>query len=186
MAAGFSRRMGEDKLLLPYRGKTLLEGAMELIDSIAFHQRLVVSTPVRLAAVAVPAGFAAIPNHNPDAGQSESLRLGVAAATGDAYLFFTADQPLLDRETVGWILAHGDGERIVYPTVEGRPASPALFPARFRAELLAQRGDAGGRAVRAAHPEACLPLEAPHPLHLLDIDTRADYEALLARDSPNP
>lgn len=178
MAAGFSRRMGEDKLLLPFRGLSLLERAVRLLETLPLHQRIVVSTPERLVRVALPADVAAVVNYRPDLGQSESLRLGIAAADGDAYLFLTADQPLLDAHTVAWLLSHGDGERIVYPVVEGRPASPALFPARFRAELLAQRGDAGGRAVRAAHPEFCRPVPVADPLPFRDIDTREEYEAL--------
>lgn len=179
MAAGFSRRMGEDKLLLPFRGGTLISLALELVASIPFGQRLLVTTPARLELLTPPPGVDVVLNRNPGAGQSESVRLGVEAASGEAYMFFTADQPLLNIESVEWLLSHADDEHIVFPVVEGSPRSPTIFAARFRAELLAARGDRGGRNVRESHPDAVLRLPAKDALPFLDIDSREDYDALL-------
>lgn len=181
LAAGQSSRMGQgvDKLALPYGGRTLLERAAELLCALPVEQKILVATPLRLEALRLPAAILARANPHPERGQSESLRLGLAAATEESYLFLTADQPLLDVATVRWLLELADGTSIVYPTVAGKPRSPVLFPARFRQELLAGKGDQGGRQVRAAHPRSCLALEAEDPAPFWDIDTPEDYKILL-------
>lgn len=181
LAAGFSRRMeGKDKLLLPFRGKALLTHTLQLVAGLPFARRLLVSTPNRLDIVELPDNMHAVLNFHPERGQSESVRLGVEAApaTG-AYLFFTGDQPLLNAKAIRPLLEQADDCHIIYPQVVGRPASPTLFPARFRGDLLALSGDTGGRAVRAAHPDACRPVEVHNQDGFYDIDTEEDYHRLL-------
>lgn len=181
LAAGLSRRMGGDKLLLPYMGKPLLARAVELMGALPFHEKILVTTPARLDKIHLPAGVTPVLNLRPELGQGESLRLGTGAATGEHYLFLAADQPLLDAAVLRWLLSHAkkNADKIVYPVVEGKPCNPAIFPALFRAELLSLSGDTGGRAVRLAHPESCLALEAREPAVFLDIDCREDYWNLL-------
>ncbi|MCL1917052.1 MAG: nucleotidyltransferase family protein [Peptococcaceae bacterium] len=181
LAAGLSRRMGRDKLLLPYRGKPLISHALSLISNLAFHEKIVVTTQARLSQISLPEGITAVVNPCPENGQSESVRLGVAAAAGDAYMFFSSDQPLLDRETSEFLLSHMDGTHIIYPSVEGVPRLPIIFPAHFRKDFLVLRGDQGGRKIRDANPDQCLPLELPAQASLLlDVDTWEDYTMLLA------
>ncbi len=180
MAAGLSRRMGSDKLLLSYRGKTLLQRAVDLLDGLRVFEKILVTTPARLTTLALSPGILTVMNERPEAGQSESLRLGVTAATGETYLFLAADQPRLTPQTLRPLLdkAGDRPDKIINPTIGGNPSTPALFPARFRAELLALAGDAGGRSIRAAHPESCLALEAESPEDFMDIDDLEDYRSL--------
>lgn len=179
LAAGFSRRMGKDKLLLPFGSGTLLSHAVELLLALPFGQRLLVTTPARRQALRLPETITVIENHAPHAGQSTSVKLGTAAAQGKAYLFLTADQPFLNRQTVEYLLGFADETHIVYPTSGGNPASPVLFPACFREALLQLEGDQGGRSIRQAHPEAQYPIEIAYPHVLRDIDTQSDYDELL-------
>ncbi|MCL2216821.1 MAG: nucleotidyltransferase family protein [Defluviitaleaceae bacterium] len=176
LAAGLSRRMGEDKLLIEFEGKTLLNRAIELLDSLPCREKILVITPARLCFAIVPETVTVVQNTSPEDGQSKSLKLGLQAATADSYLFLTADQPRLTFESLKRLfgLAKENPAQIIYPTVLGKPCSPVLFPARFRQELLAQTGDTGGRAIRAAHPDSCLTFEAESPLDFIDIDSPED------------
>lgn len=187
LAAGLSSRMGggRDKLLLPYGGKTLLARSVDLINSLPFREKILVTTFERLEQTVLPPDITPVVNPRPQAGLGESLRLGVSAAAGEYYLFLTADQPLLDSAQLLHLFraAKENEGKIIYPTVHGIPRSPALFPARFREELLGQHGDTGGRGVRAAHPEDCLALEAGNPEAFFDVDTEEDYASL---PYPNP
>jgi len=181
LASGLSRRMGEqDKLLLEYKGKTLLSHAVELLDALPCREKFLVTIERRLYGIALPRTVSAIINTTPQVGQSESLRLGLKAATGQWYLFLNADQPRLAFAGLKpmFELARANPEKIIYPAINGSPTTPVLFPAAFRAALLEQTGDAGGRAVRAAHPQSCLAFEPNNPQDFADIDCLEDYMAL--------
>jgi len=182
IAAGCSRRMGdEDKLLLPYRGETLLQHAVNLLLALPVYERILVTKEALLPGLALPPGIKTIGNLYPEEGQSESMKLGVLAAMGDWYFFMAADQPkLTTRDLMPLLACAKDAKSIIYPEVNQKPCTPVLFSASFRDELLAVHGDRGGRAVRAAHPEACLPVRMDNPGHFIDIDDEDDYQALLS------
>ena len=183
LASGLSKRMrGTDKLFLCYKGKTLLQHAIDLLNSISFYEKILVTTSERLKHVDLPLQIRVITNRKPEIGQSESLRLGVEAATGKSYLFLTADQPRLTPENLRLILksASDNTNKIIFPSVDGNPSTPVLFPAFFRSDLLNLTGDVGGRTVRDAHPEACLSLEVEFPKNYLDIDCEEDWKRMLA------
>jgi len=183
LASGLSKRMGgTDKLFLSYKGKTLLQHAVDLLDSQSFYEKILVTTSERLKYVDRPQQIRIIMNHNPEAGQSESLRLGVEAATGESYLFFAADQPRLAPTDLHLILASArvNKNKIIYPSIDGNPSTPTLFPASFRSDLLNLTGDVGGRAVRDTYPEACLPVEVECRKDFFDIDSEEDWKKMLA------
>ena len=185
LAAGLSSRMEQDKLLLNYHGKTLLQCVVDLINGLPVFEKILVTTPFRLEKLLLPPGLRTMVNINPEIGMSESLRLGVLAATGDMYLFMAADQPRLSSEALLSMIdkAKRNPDKIIYPLVEGKPCMPALFPASFREELLSLTGDTGGRVVRLAHPEACLAFDAENPEEYMDIDTEEDYKSLFQNRS---
>jgi len=168
---------GRDKLAVEYEGKTLFRRAVELLDSLPVHQKILVTTRSRLEQAAIPPGILTIINTNPETGQSRSLRLGLEAAACEWYLFLAADQPLLTPECLRPLLdLTGENPgRIIFPFIDGSPCTPALFPAHYRDELLSLSGDTGGREVRAAHPEACMAFEAANPECFIDIDSEEDF-----------
>jgi molybdenum cofactor cytidylyltransferase len=180
MAAGLSRRMGEDKLLLRYRGETLLQRAVNLLLELPVYERILVTKEELLFGLVLPPKVRVVINRCPEEGQSESMRLGVLAAAGDWYFFMVADQPKLTPSDLMPLLGCAKGNRIIYPDINGKPCTPVLFSAGFCAELLVVHGDKGGRAVRAAHPEACLPIRINNPGNFMDIDDENDYRALLS------
>lgn len=182
LAAGLSARMGGDKLSLVYQGKTLLERAVGLLHSLPCGEKIIVADEQRLGRIALPEGIAAVVNRNPQAGQSESLRLGLGAANPQQqwYLFLGADQPCLGVHALHpmFELAQSNPGKIIHPLVGGQPCSPVMFAANFREALLAQTGDAGGRAVRAANAGHCVTFTPGQPDDFLDIDTPDDYRRL--------
>lgn len=181
-AAGLSNRMGRNKLRLPYRDKPILQHTIDLVESLPFASVHLVTRQETIAGMQVPEHFHVIFNLEPERGQSSSMKLGLASAAGDGYLFFQADQPLLDRATVMAVLVEAGPDRIVVPEYAGVPGNPVFFAARFKEELMAVTGDQGGRSVRDAHPECCHRVLVDSPGPLWDVDTQEKYHVLLRGD----
>ena len=183
LASGLSHRMGEDKLLLVYQGKTLLQRAVDLVSLLPVYEKILLTTTKCAESLMLPPDFRVVVNAQPEVGQSESIRLGVAAATGDWYFFMPADQPRLTVDDLLPILhgAEQNNGKIIYPVINGHPSSPSLFSSFFRDELLGLSGDLGGRVVRAGHPDACVEIKPKCPGNFVDIDNREEYMLLECR-----
>ena len=180
LASGFSRRMGEDKLLLTFNGTTLLQKSVDLLSSLPVYEKIIVATAERAESIAIPPGIQVVVNANPEAGQSESVKLGVSMAAGDWYIFMAADQPKLtvtDMQPFFDAVGQGNGS-IIYPVINGYPSSPTLFSSCFRSDLLSLTGDTGGRAVRERNREVCVEIEPEYPGNFIDIDNMEDYHSL--------
>ena len=205
LAAGQSKRMGRDKLLLPVLGRPMLLHSISLVESLNFTQRILICQ-AELASTVIENQWLSIANKNhectqliggkdenslantweivinvnPEYGQSHSVKLGVEASFSESTLvFFTADQPFLDGATVRSILEADDGKHIVCPADHsGFPRSPNLFPPSFRDDLLALSGDQGGRSLRQMHPERTKMIPIQNEAALFDIDTPEAYEKI--------
>jgi len=180
LAAGLSQRMGCDKLLLEYRGKTFLQRSVELLSSLPVFERIIVISNTRSKIITLPSGIQLIINSIPENGISGSISTGVEAAKGTHYFFLTADQPLLTVADLRPLLeaSEANPDKIVFPIIDNKPCSPTMFPGRFRTELLALSGDTGGRAIRDADLGACHAVEPERPENFFDIDSAEDYQAL--------
>ena len=178
LAAGLSQRMDEDKLLLEYQGRSLLQHSIDLLSELPVFERFIVTTEVRVANMTIPAEVRLIINNSPAIGQSESIRLGVTEAKGTHYLFLVADQPKLTSADLMPIINAEKCDSIVFPVVDSEPRSPTMFPSSFRFELLSLSDDSGGRVVRDAHPEVCHAIVPERPENFVDIDNMEDYKKL--------
>ncbi|GHV54462.1 molybdenum cofactor cytidylyltransferase [Spirochaetia bacterium] len=179
MASGFSRRFGgENKLLVPFRGKPLVRHTLELAAGHygaacggLFHRVFFIVADEEMAAQGADLPVTIIRNNNPDLGQRESIRLGVSASEAEFYMFFPCDQPLLDEATLTLLLARRSEGRIVEPVFQGRPSSPSLFSSAFREELLNLGPGEHGRDIKHRHRDLVIGVEVPGPSILADIDT---------------
>ena len=188
LAAGMSQRMGSDKLLLDYLGKPLLQHSIDLLSELPVYERILVTTDARMDKITLPSGIRSYNNPHPERGINKSIHIGVEASTGSHYLFLTADQPKLTAVDIMPLLdaASENPDRIIHPLIESRPCSPTLFPGCFRLKLLElydpaflKQNDTGGKTIRDANPELCLPVELENPSAFTDIDYTDDYNNLM-------
>ncbi len=106
------------------------------------------------------------------AGLDEAERLGA-----DAVLIHPVDNPLVEPETIGAVLASlAAGARIAVPSHAGRRGHPAGFARAAWPALRAAALDGGARGVLAEHPDWVSHVPAG-PDCLVDLDTPEALEA---------
>jgi 8-oxo-dGTP diphosphatase len=186
LAAGASTRMGEPKLLLPLRGKSLVRRVVEEAVASRAKQTIVVTGAHREPIERELRGLPVKLVHNPEyaEGMSTSLRAGLRAARTavDAALILLADQPLVDRHVLDSLIElYGrSGAAIVQPSYGGQPGNPVLWDRRLFGELMAEQGDRGGREILRRRAAEVARLELPDTRLRQDVDTPEAYAALRA------
>ena len=193
LAAGTSRRFDGCKQVAPLEGRSVIVRALRLADSVLPGQvHLVLGARAGMIRAHLDAHRDALPEQppriivNPDwrQGLGVSLARGVAALE-DHYrgvLVLLADQVALSAaDLTALIRAWRDGAPLACAEHEAGIGVPAIFDRRYFPALKALTGDRGakgllkqqgGDLVRVAMPAAAV-----------DIDTRAEYQAWLARDT---
>jgi len=176
LAAGLSRRMGRDKLLLEYDGRSFFRRAVDLLSILPVYERIIVISGRQQDFLSFSPGVRVCINSNPENGLSDSVKLGVEAAAGTHYLFLNADQPRLTLNDLMPLIkaAEENPDKIIYPVVDSKPVTPTLFPCRFKQELLSLSGDAGGRSIREMYKDLNLTLKPENPENFKDFDTEED------------
>ena len=184
MASGQSKRMGENKLLLPYKGKAIIEHVLDKVISFNFRSIVVVYNHKEILEMCKDRKILAIYNDNSELGQSKAIKLGIEnSPQSEGYVFFTGDQPLIDIETIELLLNEFNNNKssIIVPNYKGRRGSPVIFSKYFKEELLNLSGDIGGRVIIEKNPSEIRFINVKDEFALWDIDTKEDYERLLEK-----
>ncbi len=193
LAAGLSKRLGRNKLLLPLGDETVLRKTAKAVLESAVSEVILVTGYEEAEVIQAVEGLDVRLTHNPRyaCGQSTSMIAGVEAAHEEAgaYLFVLGDQPLLTFGIVNDLISLHEESRpealVAAPVFQGRRGNPTLFSASLRDELLQASGDAGGRGIiqrlETESPGKIVFLELPNDDMFLDIDTEEDYERMLRK-----
>ncbi|MCS7051685.1 MAG: nucleotidyltransferase family protein, partial [Thermomicrobium sp.] len=159
LAAGFSRRLGQPKQLVPICGKPALQHVLDAARKSRLSPLvLVVGSHLapRLHELDT-AGFALVINERAAEGQSTSLQAGLAATAEqvDAALFLLGDQPFVEATVIDRLIECFERTkgRIVRPRYVDGPGNPILIAKPLFAELYQVTGDVGARPVIAAHAD---------------------------------
>lgn len=171
LTGGESKRMGCNKQLLPWRGKTVLDavcGALQrgwggdVVSCMSCILPFVAVTGTehkRLEPIVTRYGFEAVQNPHPEHGQGSSIAMGVhhlieaSPIPLDGILCSVADQPLLTDGVVHQIMqAFSDNfhpKTIVVPHygVNYESGNPVLFGSHWFTALQHIEGDKGGKTI---------------------------------------
>ncbi len=184
MASGQGKRFGGNKLTAAFRGKTLIQCALDATEGIFAH-RVVVTRHREVETLCREQGVPVLLHDQPY--RSDTVRLGLQALMETAgaggltgCLFCPADQPLLQRQTVDSLAlcAAQEPDAIWRIAWQGRDGAPVLFPAWAFPELRVLPCGQGGGAVAKKHPDKVRRLPVQEARELADIDTRAQLDAL--------
>ena len=179
LAAGLSRRMGQDKLLrrLP-NGKRLLEDRIQMIIAAGAVPYVALSDgPERselvVASSAIPV---LVPGVEQGMGVSISAAVHALPPTTTGILIMLADLPDVTADNLQILMARFDGERMLRATSQdGTPGHPVIFPARLRSKLETLTGDQGAKSLLQSGPVDLFPL--PDQNAIRDLDTPEDWKA---------
>lgn len=190
LAAGSSRRMGnKNKLMLPYKGKTVLTHTVENILAAGLEEVIVVTGfeagLVEKALQGLPIRFAHNPRH--EEGLTSSIQAGVRAATGKGYMICLSDMVLI---TPGEYLflkevferRHPkDQHCICLPEYKGKKGNPVIFSSFHRETILQHPEKEGCKGIVRVHPEHQYCVNMPSGNILIDMDDPGQYELLEKR-----
>ena len=187
LAAGQSRRMGPQKLLLPFEGQTVIGHIADQVLAAPVERAVVVTAKegeaIRLTLAGKPLTFVV----NPDAAGDmlSSVRCGLQALPAEctAAVVILGDQPTIRAALIADLVQafHSTRAKIVVPTCRGRRGHPVLFSADYFAEVLTQHDGVGLRGLLTAHPSDIAELEVADAGVLADMDRPGDYERELSR-----
>lgn len=182
LAAGASTRMKKQKLLLPFKGKTIIETVVEnaarslnsnIVVVLGSHQeqirRQIENFDIKLCV-----------NENYQDGMLSSVICGFSALPEDAKaaLIFLGDQPQIPSLVTNLVVAawKESGRGIVIPTVKQRRGHPVLIETKYKQEIKKLDHKKGLRTLSEQNKNDVYEMKCLIPEILRDIDTPEDYE----------
>jgi molybdenum cofactor cytidylyltransferase len=188
LAAGESSRMGQDKALLGYRGRTFLEdilqslrdAGIERITVVLGHHAEEIRRQVDLT------GAEVVINRSYREGQTSSLQAGLRALRAPeigAMLLCLVDHPAIRSELIQQLCgAYLESRaRVVVPRFQGRRGHPVLIDRALFQPLLELDPAEGANTVLRQYRDQTYELEVKDPTVLWDIDDPADYQRLIEK-----
>jgi CTP:molybdopterin cytidylyltransferase MocA len=174
LAAGAGTRFGGPKAVVELAGERLVDRAVRVLREGGVSRTYVVGGAVALEVV----GASVVTNPDWATGMGSSLRVGLAAMTGDveAALVLLVDQVGLTSAAVSRVLAAGaDPDRLATATYDGRRGHPVLIGrAHWREVTATAVGDVGAREMLAANSDRVVTVECGDVATDVDVDRPED------------
>lgn len=175
MASGESKRFGEDKFFAKFGSKTMLQIVLELVSSLPFKKRVMVTRNKQAEEFARKYPIDIIFHVEPY--RSDTIRLGVTQLQDmDACVFFSCDQPLLQRKSIELLMQgfalQKDG--IFQLSHKSQVGMPVLFAKEYFEELCSLPQGCGGSYVCRSHQTDISFVEVSDALELFDVDTKEE------------
>ena len=182
LAAGSSRRMGSQKLLLPFGQNTIIGTVIDnVLNSSVDHVMVVLGAnqeKIQDAIGNLPVQFCYNKEH--EKGMLSSVICGIRALPQEAVaaLIFLGDQPGIPPAVTNSVIDAYMEELvgIVIPVHNHRRGHPLLVDMKYRKEIEHLDLEEGLRALRHHFPDDVMEVEVDEPGILVDIDTREDYK----------
>jgi molybdenum cofactor cytidylyltransferase len=191
LAAGLSNRMGVQKLLLPFGGKTvishiidqILASTIDEVHIVVGHQSEHISNELSGRAVSI------VNNPNYKSGMLSSVRCGLKSLPEEcrAVMVILGDQPSITTELIDQMLQYfaKNEKNILIPLYEGKRGHPILFSRQYCDEIMTHFNDVGLRGLLHDHPGEVFELKVSTASVLSDMDYPEDYLRELGLNEQN-
>ena len=195
LAAGASRRMGQPKQLLSYRGQTLLSYVIQCVLASSCSPVIVVlganSDKVESVIEKIPVNIVKNPEWNQ--GMSSSIRYGVqyirehclnvdGSLNVDGMIFFACDQPCISIGVIEQLIhRYAESKKTIIASRYGETIGiPVLFAHGFCTELEQLKGDVGAKSIIQKYHEQVATVEFAKGK--IDLDTFAEYQKFTSEE----
>lgn len=181
LAAGESKRMNAPKMLLPFRGSTILETTIGNIADSEISNILVVLGAYCKEILSVIENMPVIYciNDKYKDGMLSSIKCGLRnlPPVYESVLVFPGDQPLISPGIINEVIKayRRTSKGIVVPVYRNKRGHPLLIDYRYREEVNRLDQDVGLRLLAEKFPGDVLEVETDSDCILKDIDTQEDY-----------
>ena len=182
LAAGEAKRMGRNKLLLPWGQTTVLGQTIANVARSGLHSCLAVTGYEHEHAEAIARAHGVETRRNDDyaTGMITSVQAAVRhlPETVEALMVVLGDQPMVSPAIIDELIqAYAAGPKgLVAPAYRGKRGNPVVIDRRFFTELLALPPDDAPRTLLKRHPDELLTLDVAEESILRDLDWPQDYE----------
>lgn len=189
LASGLSKRMGENKLLLPVGGIAVIERVIKAASGSMLAEVVLVCTDEEIASIGRRYGATIVNNPAPQLGQSQSVVHGTSNSQPDleGLMFLVGDQPFITSSIIDSLIeSFSKGKySAAVPRYNGHRGNPVIFSSELREKLLGLSGDAGGRSILDGLDGGIAVVEFDSAVMGLDMDTHEEYEAVLKLEGEN-
>lgn len=185
LAAGESSRMGDDKALLIYRGRTFLENIISALREaevgrvvvVLGHHAELVQQRIDLSSVEV------VVNREYRRGQTSSLQAGLRALAENephGVILCLVDHPVVSADTLKQLIHNFmiSGRPVVIPQINGKHGHPVLLGRELFSGILGLGPDEGADTVIHQYRDRTAFVEVTDAGILLDVDDPESYRAL--------
>ena len=192
LAAGMSSRMGkENKLLLPWKGKTIVETVVDELVQAHPGEILVVVGHEKDDVKAILGHHEVTFVENPhfQQGMGTSLVAGIRATHPDSrgFMICLGDLPLIQKtdyqKVIDQFLQQNESnpQAILIPVFKKKWGHPKVFSTIYKDRLLLQSGDKGAKDILRDEAQQIFELPFSHDRILRDIDTKERWKDELGR-----
>jgi molybdenum cofactor cytidylyltransferase len=186
LAAGMSARMGkQNKLLLPFAGKTVVETVVQNLVNADIGQIIVITgyeaEMVKRVLTHLPVQI--IENSHYAKGMTTSIKAGVAAASGEGYMICLSDMPLITAKEYSFLADIFNKQRLVnsncicIPKFKDSKGNPVIFSSSYKRLILEHEKMEGCKEIIQLNKENIYWVDISANT-LRDMDTAGEYESI--------
>ncbi len=191
-AAGFSRRMGQPKLLLPLGAKTVIARLLDVLNRPDVIERIVVlrrDDEELLAEVTSAKATVVQPEADPPDMRSsvqyalQEIQRRHAPGPDEGWMLIPADHPVLEAEVLDSLIDcwQKSDNLILVPTYQQQRGHPTFFRWKLASEVFSLPPEKGLNELLKSHADEVAEFPQDNPAVLTDLDTPEDYRALCKR-----